>query len=147
HRACLSALLVAGVALAVSGCTSNTSVASVTVSPATQSVAVGQTAQFTATGTIDHGSHPATTEDVTSMVAWSSSAPAVATVNSAGLATAVSVGSATITATMPGGGAAPSTGSITVTPSTGGSTGGDVISLSVIPGTQSVASPGDITNF
>ena len=53
HRACLSALLVAGVALAIAGCT-KTSVDVVTVSPATQSAAVGQTAQ-TATGTIDHG--------------------------------------------------------------------------------------------
>ena len=91
HRACLSALLVAGVALAVSGCTSNTSVNSITVTPATQSVQVGQSANFTATGTIGHGSHPASTEDVTSLVTWSSSAPAVATVNSAGVATAVSV--------------------------------------------------------
>ena len=103
HRACLSGLLVAGVALAVSGCTNNTSVSSIAVSPATQSVSVGETANFTATGTISHGSHPATTEDVTSMVTWTSSAPAVATVNSAGVATAVSVGTATITATMPGG--------------------------------------------
>ena len=143
HRACLSALLVAGVALAIAGCT-KTSVDVVTVSPATQSVTVGQTAQLTATGTIDHGSHPATTEDVTSQVTWTSSAPSVATVSSAGVATAVAVGSATITATLSG--AAPSTATITVTPSTT-STGGDITSLTIIPATQSVASPGDTTQF
>jgi uncharacterized protein YjdB len=144
HRACLSALLVAGVALAVSGCTNNTSVSSITVSPATQSVTVGETANFTATGTINHGSHPATTEDVTSMVTWTTSAPAVATVNSSGVATAVSVGSATITATLSGGVA--SNAAITVTPSVGGSTGGDVTSITVVPGTQSDAQ-GDQTHF
>jgi len=140
----LSALLVAGVALAIAGCT-KTSVDSIAVSPATQSVSVGQTAQFTATGIIDHGSHPASTEDVTSMVTWKSSSPAIATVNSAGMVTAVAVGTATITATLAG--ATPSTGSITVTPSTGGSAGGDVISVNVIPGTQSVLTPTQTSQF
>ena len=77
------------------------------------------------------------------MVAWTSSAPAVATVNSAGLATAVSVGSATITATMAG--ATPSTATITVTPSTT-TAGGDVTSVSVIPSTRSVP-VNDTTQF
>ena len=144
HRACLSALLVAAVALAITGCT-KTSVDSIAVSPATQSVSVGQTAQFMATGTIDHGSHPASTEDVTSMVTWRSSAPAIATVNSAGMVTAVAVGSATITATLAG--ATPSTGTITVTQSTGGSAGGDVVSVNVIPGTQSVLTPTQTSQF
>jgi uncharacterized protein YjdB len=150
HRNCLSALLVAGVALAFSGCTSgNTAVSSITVSPTSQSVAVGQTAQFTASGTVDHGTHPPTTQDETSAVTWSSSAPAIATVNSEGLATAVSTGTATITATVPGGGVTPATGTITVTGSggTGATVGGDVTSITVIPGTQAVASAGDTTQF
>src|ERR1700738_5157943 len=56
------------------------------ISPAAQSLAVGQTAQFAATG----------------MVSWTSSAPAVATISATGLATAVSPGSTTITASMAG---------------------------------------------
>jgi uncharacterized protein YjdB len=149
RRTCLNALLVAGVALAVSGCTSgNTSVSSITVSPTAQSVAVGQTAQFTASGTVLHGTHPPTTQDETSSVTWSSSAPAIATVNAEGLATAVAAGTATITATVPGGSVTPAVGTITVTGSGGGQTvSGDVTAITVIPGTQAVASAGNTTQF
>ena len=69
-------------------------VATVTVSPPTATVSTGTTQQLTATnkdanGNVLNGR----------AIAWSSSAPSVASVNSAGLVTAVSVGSATITAT------------------------------------------------
>jgi hypothetical protein len=51
-------------------------------------IASGQTQQFKATGTFSDGS----TEDLTSSVSWTSGTPAVATVNSTGLATAVASG-------------------------------------------------------
>lgn len=149
RRTCLNALLVAGVALAVAGCTSsNSSVSSITVSPTSQSVAVGQTVNFTANGTVLHGAHPPTSEDVTTGVTWSSSAPAVATVNADGVATAVAAGTATITASEPGGGVTPASAILTVTGTGGGATvSGDVTSITIIPGTQAVASQGDITQF
>jgi len=67
---------------------------SIAVSPANPSIPVGGTQQFTATGTSSDGS----TQNLTNSVTWTSSAPGVATINSAGLATGVSAGSTTITA-------------------------------------------------
>ncbi len=73
---------------------------SVTISPVTTSVAEGQTQQFTATGTYsDLG-----TADLTDSVTWSSSGGSATISNSPGsqgLATGVSTGVVTITATDP----------------------------------------------
>ncbi|HTD25004.1 MAG TPA: Ig-like domain-containing protein [Terriglobales bacterium] len=69
--------------------------ASVAVTPASPVATRGATRQFTATGTYTDGS----TQNLTSTVTWTSSAPAIATINSSGLATAVAQGSSTITAT------------------------------------------------
>jgi len=72
-------------------------VAAVTVSPSSASLFVGQTMQLGATTTDSVG-------NVLSgrTVTWTSSNPSVATVNGSGLAGAVAVGSATITATSEG---------------------------------------------
>jgi len=55
----------------------------------------GQTRQFAATATLSTG----TTSDVTQQATWQSSTPAVATVSSTGLVTAVAAGDADISAT------------------------------------------------
>jgi hypothetical protein len=68
---------------------------SISVTPANPSIAVSATQQFTATGTYSDGS----TQNLSSQVTWSSSNTAVATINSSGLASGVSTGSTTITAT------------------------------------------------
>ena len=65
------------------------------LSPTNPTVQVGSTTQFTATGTTAVGNQI----DVTPGVSWSSSKPAVATVNSAGLLTGVSAGISIIDAT------------------------------------------------
>src|SRR3954447_20475378 len=132
----MSAVLTAGLALLLGGCGSNTDVSTIQITPATQGLAAGQTAQFTATGIITHGKHPPSTQDVTSLVTWSSNAPAIASISSTGLATGVSAGTATLTASMAG--AISATASVTVT---GGGTvnpNSDIVSLSLIPGSQSV---------
>src|SRR5271169_2643450 len=117
----------AGLAVSLVGCGSNTQVGLIQITPTTQSLTAGQTAQFTATGIISHGQHPPTSQDVTSMVTWASNAPAIATVSAGGLATAVSAGTATITASMPG---APSaTATVTVTGG-GPTTNSDIVSIS-----------------
>ena len=145
NRFCFGAFLLVGLTLMLAGCGSNTQVATITITPSIQSLAAGQTAQFTATGTIPHGTrHPASTQDVTSQVTWSSSSNDIATINASGLATAVSTGNATITASMPG--AVSATASMSVSGSTAGG-GGDVVSLTVIPGSQSIASPGQTSSF
>ena len=142
NRFCFGTFLLV-LALPFTGC-SNTEVGSIAITPASQSLAAGQTAQFTATGTIGHGQHPASSKDVTSLVTWTSSASGIATISSTGMATAVSAGTTTITASMPG--STPSTATVTVTGSIGGS-GGGVVSLAILPGTQSIASPNQTTQF
>src|SRR3989449_6855251 len=83
-------------------------VASVTVSPATPSLAVGRTLQLAATPT-DSAGNPLSGRVVT----WATSATSVATVSAAGLVTGVAAGTATITATSEG-----KSGTATITVST-----------------------------
>lgn len=146
NRHSLGTLLLAGLGLVFSGCGSNTQVSTITITPSSQSLNAGQTAQFTAIGTIPHGTrHPATTQDVTSLVTWTSNAPSIATVSSTGLSTGVSAGTATITASMLGSTSA--TATVTVTGGGSPGTNSDVVKLEVIPGSQSVASPGLTSQF
>lgn len=81
---------------------------SLAVTPADPSVVGTATQQFTATATVDGGA----TVDVSSDVAWSSSDTGVATIDGAGLATGVAVGTTTITATI---GGVTATATLTVT--------------------------------
>ena len=78
------------------------------VSPATASIAVSDTQQFTATGTYSDS----TTADLTGDATWSSSDDGVATVSPSGLATGVSAGPATISAST---GSISGSASLTVT--------------------------------
>ncbi len=71
---------------------------SIAVTPANTSLATGETEQFTATGTLSDN----TTENLTSQVTWTSSDTTWATINTAGLATAVSPGPVTISAAFDG---------------------------------------------
>lgn len=122
-------------ALSIAGCAVS-GLDSIQVSPATQSVAIGQTAQLTVIGTYGNGSHPRT-QNVTTGLTWTSSAPGIATVSSTGMVTAVSAGTATITASATAfNGPVTSTSGITVTGATGGPTGGsgrNILSLTIIP--------------
>jgi uncharacterized protein YjdB len=86
---------------------------SIAVIPASPSIVVGATQQFTATGTYSDSS----THDITAQVTWSSSSTATATIVSSGLATGVAAGTATITATLGG-----KSGTSTLTITTGGGT-------------------------
>lgn len=67
----------------------------IVVTPASASIAKGQTQVFQANGIFSDGS----TTDLTNSVTWTSSAMNIATVDQTGLATGVSAGSATVTAT------------------------------------------------
>jgi hypothetical protein len=72
------------------------SLTTITIAPSSPSLQIGATQQFTATGVYNDGS----TANITSSLSWSSSTPAVATVNPAGIATTVAPGSTIITATL-----------------------------------------------
>jgi hypothetical protein len=69
---------------------------SIAVNPSSTTVALGGTQQYQATGTYSDGSQ----QNVTTLVAWSTSASTVATVGGTGLATGVSQGTTTVTATF-----------------------------------------------
>ncbi len=71
---------------------------SIAVTPANPTIQTGGTQQFTATGTYSDNS----TQNLTSQVTWTSSKPAVATIDAGGLAAAVSAGGTTISAALSG---------------------------------------------
>ena len=98
---------------------------SISVTPASPSVAAGKTQPFTATGTYSNG----TTQNLTSSSTWSSSATSIATVSAGGLATGVSVGTSTITAKS---GSINGSTTLTVTAAT-------LTSIAVTPASPSVA--------
>jgi len=70
--------------------------ASIAITPANASVEVGQTQQFSATGTYQNGA----TADLTSAVAWASSDTNITTLDASGLASALAAGSSTISASL-----------------------------------------------
>ena len=141
-------LLLIAMALPIAGCTNPLAV-SISVSPTTQSISAGQTAQFTATGLFGHGNnHPSTTQDLTDSATWTSSVPAVATVSATGVATGISAGTTTITASLNGfTGVVSASATLTVSGGGGVAPGSSVVSLAVIPGAQSVAVPTQTAQF
>ncbi|MGA8273269.1 MAG: Ig-like domain-containing protein [Candidatus Sulfotelmatobacter sp.] len=82
--------------------------------PTTPSIAFGATQQFSAIATYSDGS----TGIITTTASWSAATSAVATINSAGLATAVAPGLATLTASLSGVNGS-TTLNITIPPGTG----------------------------
>jgi uncharacterized protein YjdB len=145
NRFRMIALTAAVCGVLIAGCGQNTQIGTIQITPSTQALLAGQTAQFSAIGIIGHGKHPSTTQDVTTLVTWSTNAPAITTVSASGMATAVSAGTATITASLPG--AASATATVTVTGGTPGQASSNIVSLAVIPGSQSVASPKESAQF
>ncbi len=144
---CVRGLLLFSLAVTIAGCAAPTGLDSVQISPSSQSLAVGQTAQFTAVGTYGNAKHTST-QDVTSGVTWTSTTPSVATVNASGLVTAMGAGSTTITANATAfNGPVSSSATLTVTGSSAGTAGGSIASIAVIPGAQSVASPSKTAQF
>jgi hypothetical protein len=117
------------------------------VSPSTASMsAAGQTVQFKAEGTDVRVSEsvartPATT-DWTHRVTWSSGDPAVATIDSSGLATGVGLGTTTITASANG-----VTATATLSLSTPGQNQGILSSLQIIPSNQTLVAIGDSAQY
>jgi 6-phosphogluconolactonase (cycloisomerase 2 family) len=77
---------------------SSLSLKSIQLTPATPTVPVGLTQQFSATGIMSDNSKMS----LTALVSWSSSNAKVATINSSGVATAIAIGSATMQASYLG---------------------------------------------
>ena len=90
-----SGTFTSSVAITVSGGASVTLTA-IAISPASPTIRINTTQQLTATGSYSDGS----SRDLTSLVTWSSSTIANATVDAAGLVSGIAAGTATITATL-----------------------------------------------
>lgn len=91
----------------------------------TVTVAAGVSTQLSATGSYSDGS----TQDLSAVVSWSSSAPSVAAVDATGKVTGLGTGSATITATL---GSVTGSVTVTVTPAT-------IVSIAITPGSVTIA--------
>lgn len=112
--------------LSVTGSGTKT-LSSIAITPASAGIAINGTVQFTATGQYSDGS----TQTITTSVTWSSSNTDLATINSSGLATGVSGGSVTISATQSN---VTGTASLSVT-----SSNATITSISVDPVNPSLA--------
>ena len=131
----------------VAGCGNPNGLDSIQVTPASQTINTGQTAQLTAIGTFGNASRPRT-QNITTTVTWASNTPSVATVDNAGLVTAVGAGTTTITASAEAfNGQTSASALITVAGSGGGAGGGSLLSLSIIPSEITVGNLQDTGNF
>jgi hypothetical protein len=93
-----------------SGNTEPATLLSITVDPASASIGVTGTQQFTAMGQYDNGS----TADITDGVTWSTEDSGIATISASGLATGVAAGNTSVSATL---GSIGGTASLSVTDS------------------------------
>jgi hypothetical protein len=121
-------------------------IVSLSIIPSAQTVeAPGDTGQFIAIGMNASGANVT----VTGLVSWGSSSTQIATITPTGLATAASKGSTTITAIYTNRDQTTAAATATFTVTGGGTTqsGGDIVSLSIIPGAQTVAVPLDTAQF
>jgi uncharacterized protein YjdB len=149
HNPVLFMAAFAGLSLTLlAGCMQR-SLTSLRVLPAAgkTSIGVGQTTQFQAQGVFTESGHATTTEDLTSSVTWQSANPGVATIDSSGVATGVSAGTTTITATTHG-----QFGTVTGTSDIAVAAGGSsatrtLTSLTLIPGSQTLATTGQTAQF
>lgn len=129
------AVLTLGLLVAtLSQCGFNRSLSSVEVTPSTAVASfAGETIQFKAVGTYVHDPHPPETRDLTNAVKWEVSDPSVATINSAGLVTAIGQGTVTVTAsTNADFGLVTGTATLTSSDLPQGTDG--LISITIIPG-------------
>ncbi len=125
----MAAVILLGCAGVIGGCNGSITppqLAAIAVGPPDMSVAMGSTHQFTATGLYTDGSK----RDITSLVAWSSANPAMASINNTGLAITVRRGATKITATQGN-----VSGSTTLTV-----TAASLVSIGVTPANATLAS-------
>jgi len=119
------------------------SLQSLSVTPGSVTLtAIGQTAQFTALGVSQMGNAQPVSTNITNSVSWSVSNPSVATISSAGLATAVGAGTTQVTAISNG---IAASSDVTVSPSSSGGSGSPTLTLSPTSVTETF--DGETTQF
>jgi hypothetical protein len=139
-RSLLGALLLIGLVLPVTSCSTDPSLTSITVNPGTvtTSQTEGLQVYFTAIGYYTHPGHTAVTKDLTSEVTWSTSWPQFVTIDSNGIATVTGYGYGTgsIYASAPGF-HGDIVGSATFNIQQPTTSSGSAVRLSLYPSTQS----------
>jgi hypothetical protein len=147
-RSLLSALLLIGLVLPVTSCSSDPSLTSITVNPdsVTTSQTEGLQVYFTAIGYYTHPGHTAVTKDITGDVTWSTSWPQFVTIDANGVATVTGYGygNGNIYASAPGF-HGDIVGTATFNIQQPSSSGGSVVKLSLYPNPQ--ASSGGTVQF
>jgi 6-phosphogluconolactonase (cycloisomerase 2 family) len=119
-------------AMVIAGCSGNPlKITLIVVTPASQSVAVGQTQQYKAMATHHNGKMT----DITATATWKSSSTATASISTSGLATAVATGMTQITATQD---------NITSSPASLTVTAPVLLSIAVTPNPKSIAVGGQV---
>jgi hypothetical protein len=159
-RDCFKALGLICVVLPFVGC-SSTTIDAITVTPTTTDFqGTGGHVQLTAIATVNHGAHPATYENVTDQVSWSTPLASVVSISTSGYVTIVGTGLTQVTGTMSGYGG-PISGSATVcadNPSTSGTSTGftcpsvsssdrPAMKISLIQASRESAAPGETRQF
>lgn len=139
----LLSLLALPAAALLAGCSALNSISILPAQGAVVLTAVGQTAQFQAFGSSQMGSGSPTTSNISNSVTWAAGNPSVATINAAGLATAVGAGYTQIVASS---GGISATSDLTVNIAGGGGTSG-APSITVVPGTAAATFVGETTQF
>jgi hypothetical protein len=135
--------VVTGVATLTVSVGASQQVTSVSITPSSETVAAGQTAQLIALGTTGSSG---VSQVATNQVTWSSSIPTIATVSATGVVKGVSAGATTITAlyTNTDNSVASATAAITVSSTTPPE---PLLSLSIVPNTISVGDLQDTGQF
>ena len=133
-------LLALCVSVGLVQCNQPPSLNAIQVIPSASALTFGGTVQFKAIGSYQNGTHPVINRDVTSLVTWASSNTNVSTITAGGLANAVSTGSTTITASLD---AMVGTASVSVSTEPPH----DLTSITVIPGSQTLTSSGEPSQF
>lgn len=142
----LGALMFICLALPFAGCGSSNDIDSIVVTPATFTFGgAGLSGQLRAIATIGHGAHPATTEDVTDLVIWTTDGSGVATVSSTGLVTSgVDIGTVQISASIQGfTGLITSSATINVTAPTPAIKSNDSTPLAIVDSSRKAAELGE----
>lgn len=135
---------------ALSGCVSQ-SLTAISVEPGVNLTCVvpGVSAQFKAYGTYTESGHATRTQDITGQVTWSATIPAVAAVNSTGLATGMGLGTTAIIASAQGAfGSLHATSNIDVQNSCGTTSSvRPLSSLAILPGAEQLSEAGNSAQF
>lgn len=148
-RVAVGVLCLGSASFVSTGCVSQ-SLTGLTIQPGTGLTCVipGVSAQYKAYGTYTESGHATRTQDITDEVTWSATIPAVAAINSTGLATGMGLGSTSLLATAHGAfGNLTATSNIEVESSCTTTSVAKPLALSIVAGSETLHAAGESAQF